>query len=265
MVKHITMQTLIGNIWVEDLKILFSNTANSKARKIVKKGNVKKLQIENPYVCAKVKDSSRYYKIILKFPQFKKDAINIILDIIDKNPPIFSSLLNHEFPEELLNELEDRGLDIFPLEYVRGNSECHCWNFFDLCPHELAVLYQLGLKIDKDPFLLFKLYGIDLLELLNMPENVIEIENGEDIFNIKDNKDVSEGFIDFSKIPYLHDEILFLLNENPSFYKKNFKNVLDKFYKNLPKYIKKNVDSYTRANKTHSYNTFIHTPKSRKK
>ena len=98
-----------------------------------------------------------------------------------------------------------------------------------------------------------------------MPENVIEIENGEDIFNIKDNKDVSEGFIDFSKIPYLHDEILFLLNENPSFYKKNFKNVLDKFYKNLPKYIKKNVDSYTRANKTHSYNTFIHTPKSRKK
>ena len=205
MAKRIKMQTLIGNIWVEDLKILFSNTANLKARKIVQKGHVKKLQIENPFVCAKVKEGSRYYKILLKFPQFKKDAVNIVLDIIEENPSIFSSLINHEFPEELLNELEDMDLDIFPLEYVHGDSKCYCWTLFDLCYHELAVLYQLGLEIDKDPFLLFKLYGLDLLELLNMPENVIKIEKGEDIFDIKDNEDVSEGFIDFSKIPYFHD------------------------------------------------------------
>ena len=75
----------------------------------------------------------------------------------------------------------------------------------------------------------------------------IEPTSVKDISELFENSDTPEDSqLDFSKIPDLHAQIFQLLDENPVFYSKDFKSILDNIYKSMARFSKKRCENYTR-------------------
>ena len=68
-------------------------------------------------------------------------------------------------------------------------------------------------NIDKDPFLIFKIQGLDLLDNLNFQLENNDIKDISQLFNHEDNEKI--GKADFSNIPNLHEQIFTLLDDDP--------------------------------------------------
>ena len=248
-------KTWWADTWIDAIDSAFWDHVLSAARKLVKNGGVRKLNIEDSSVSARVDGyHKKYYDTLIGFDEFSEEEINIILETINEDHFILSALLNHELPEELYFKLMEKNVNVFPFSFSNLTSFCDCKEWVDFCKHKVAILYQLAIEIDKDPFLIFKLQGCDLIDLLKFTDDIHEIKQGEELFNIEDSEIVTSNLIDFSKIPNLYDEIFFLLKDNPIFYEKNFKEILNKVYTSLPKLYNKLIRKYTRQNKQKTYN-----------
>ena len=259
-------KTWWGDAWCDAIDAAFWDHVLSASRKIVKNNGVKKLKIVDSSVSAKVKGYHKnYYDTMIGFEDFGEENIKIILETIRNDPLILSALLNHELPEELYFKLMEKDIAVFPFSFSNLSTYCDCNEWVDFCKHKAALLYQLSVEIDKDPFLIFKLQGCDLLKLLNFTEEINEIREADELFEIEEGQNFKNTQIDFSKIPNLYDEIFFLLDDSPIFFEDDFKKILDKIYKALPGFLKKDVGSYTRQNKDKTYNYRIDLGERKKK
>ncbi|MEE1156286.1 MAG: DEAD/DEAH box helicase, partial [Methanobrevibacter sp.] len=180
------------------------------------------------------------------------------LEIVYKNPSVLAALLNHKLPEELYYKLINEGINVFPTSHQDMHSSCNCPDHALVCKHIAGLVYMIALEIDKNPFLIFKLQGFDLLEALNYSshDDAISIRSIDDLF-AGDDADFKEDVdLDFSKVRDLHDSIFLLLNDNPVFFKKNFKDILNNIYKSMARFAKKHVENYTRYQGERYYNDF---------
>ena len=254
-------KTWWGEKWLYHVEFFYDDNFLRDGRRILKNNNIKKFEIIDSTVYAKIRTGGYYRKycdLHFTLNKFNDYEIQNILGIIKDNPLFLSDLLNNELSYEFYEKLLERNIDIFPSYFRYLDGECSCYEWGSLCSHELAVLQFLALEIDKDPLLLFKIQGCDLLKLLGIDEDLNRIKIGEEVFNVDDSRidDITANFVDFSKIPDLYDEIFFLFNEESIFFKKNFKNILSKIYKALPNSLIKDVDKYTRQDSGKYYNSY---------
>ena len=59
-------------------------------------------------------------------------------------------------------------ISLFPEKLKDLETDCSCPDWSNPCKHIAAVYYLLGEEFDRDPFLIFKLRGMDRDELLGM-------------------------------------------------------------------------------------------------
>ena len=155
-----------------------------------------------------------------------------------------SALLNRKLPREVYDLLKSHKVNVFPTSHKDLNTDCNCPDYATICKHIAGLVYMIALEIDKDPFLIFKLRGLDLLDSLNLE---IEPTSVKDISELFENSDTPEDSqLDFSKIPDLHAQIFQLLDENPVFYAKDFRRILDSVYKSMARFSKSRCENYTR-------------------
>ena len=243
-----------GNLWVDFAEQFIDDSLIYSGRRIIKQDGIKNVEIEDNTVTAKVRSKSRKYnKVFIEFHTLDEDEIKIIYDLINNDPFLLSSLLNNKLPDSFFYKLLENDIDIFPSSYLDYDSTCQCYSWDYRCEHQIALVQYLGIEIDKDPFLLFKLRGCDLLKLLKFDNNVNGIKTSSEIISV-DDENLQSGIIDFSTIPALSDEIFILLDENPTFFKKDFKNILNRVYKALPKLLRKDVEKYTRQSEDMTFN-----------
>jgi uncharacterized Zn finger protein len=72
-----------------------------------------------------------------------------------------SKLLAGEMPREIEDVFRDAGISLFPERSRDLKTECSCPDWSNPCKHIAAVYYLLGEEFDRDPFLIFKLRGMD--------------------------------------------------------------------------------------------------------
>jgi uncharacterized Zn finger protein len=68
---------------------------------------------------------------------------------------------------------KEAGLSLFPERLKDLKTACSCPDWSNPCKHIAAVYYLLAEEFDRDPFLIFKLRGLnreDLVTLLNRPD-----------------------------------------------------------------------------------------------
>lgn len=258
MVSRSLSRTWWGNEWLKSVDFLFWDHVVSAGKKLVRNGGVTNLKIEGNTVSAKIKGVHKsYYESIIGFDDFSAEDTEIILQTINEDPFILSSLLNHELPKELYYKLLKKDVNVFPFSFSNLTTFCSCDEWVDFCKHKVALICYLALEIDKDPFLLFKLQGCDLLDKLNFTDDILEIKTCREVLSVEDNEDTRIGEIDFSKIPDLSDDIFFLLKSDPMFFQVDFKKILTNIYKSLPRFMKRDVDKYTRKTKDNKYNARV--------
>lgn len=109
-------------------------------------------------------DGSAYhpYSVVLSIPQIPLRKANELTNSIASNPETVSLLLDGTIPESIAEKAEELGIELFPEKWSDLGMKCSCQDSAVPCKHLAAVVYAVSKLIDNDPFLLFKIRGIDL-------------------------------------------------------------------------------------------------------
>lgn len=238
-------KTWWGEKWLDALKGVDYANRIGRGKTYANTGRVYDIIINDNLALAKVKGNYQsFYNVSVEFKQFSQSEKNTIIKTIYENPTVMSALLNRKLPQEVYDLLKSHKVNVFPTSHRDLNTDCNCPDYATICKHIAGLVYMIALEIDKDPFLIFKLRGLDLLDSLNLE---IEPTSVKDISELFENSDTPEDSqLDFSKIPDLHAQIFQLLDENPVFYAKDFKGILDSVYKSMARFSKSRCENYIR-------------------
>lgn len=255
-------KTWWGNAWVEALeRIDFHTNRLPRGRAYAGGDRVKHVEITpKGNITAKVKGTRiRPYSIEIGLRKFNTKEIQIIQELIKGNPLLASQLSMGKLPENLLELLAKKEVQLLPDSWEQIAAQCSCPDWANPCKHLAAVYYILANEIDKDPYILFKLRGVNkevlLSDAVHEPQANLLMETEKQLpfikykdFNPNEYKDYIDNInnesvkstkkLDLSTIAknMQGEQIFALLNDAPLFYEgKDFKKKLLKAYENCAK------------------------------
>ena len=212
-----------------------------RGRSYARNGYVAEIKTANNRINAKVNGSRRTpYKVEIVLPLFSDTEKRKLMQAITDDPLVLSHLLNRELPDELNVIAQKHKIAVFPNKWSDFDMDCSCPDWAVPCKHLASVIYMLSAEIDRNPFLIFQLHGLDILKELTKVGIVLEEEMSilsfEQLFLDKplavgDEKNVYDDYFDLSKVTPQTDNLLSLLETKTVFYDKPFVPLLRKNYK----------------------------------
>jgi uncharacterized Zn finger protein len=157
--------TFWGKAWCDNLES-YSDFENRlpRGRTYVRNGSVVDLQIEAGKVTSLVSGSSLYRigisihpLAVARWKKIKAQCGGQIGSLVE--------LLQGRLSRGVMEIVTGREFGLFP---TPGEIEmsCSCPDWAEMCKHVAATLYGVGCRLDREPELLFKLRGVDHLELI---------------------------------------------------------------------------------------------------
>ncbi len=138
-----------------------------RGRSYARNGSVAEIKTTNNRINAKVKGSRRTpYKVEIILPLFSGTEKKKLIQAITDDPLVLSHLLNRELPHELNVIAQKHKIAVFPKKWSDFDMNCSCPDWAVPCKHLASVIYMLSAEIDRNPFLVFQLHGLDILKEL---------------------------------------------------------------------------------------------------
>ena len=229
--------TIWGGAFLKAIERETDSGRLSRGRSYANTGKVYDVQLKEKQISAKVKGNYKpFYQTALSFTSFAKGDKKFIIDHIDKNPLLLADIMNSKLSPELLEFLQKNEIDLFS----GFSMSCSCPDFYGdyACKHITGLYFMLVNEIDKNPFILFSLRGLDLIKHYNIqkdlavpyPVNICYLEKDAQILPM-DNSD------EFTLLQLVNQRnfILSLLESKPPFAPIDYKDVLEEFYKKTAK------------------------------
>jgi SNF2 family DNA or RNA helicase/uncharacterized Zn finger protein len=243
-------KTWWGQQWLNTLTNIDYDNRLPRGRSYANNGSVTKITIKDNRIEAKVKGSRpKPYNVDITLPPFFDPELSEFIQKLAQKPTIISKLLNRELDPEVLTIAENLGLKVFPKQWTDFKMQCSCPDWAVPCKHLAAVVYKVSAEIDNNPFLVFELHLLNLLEELNKLGIYID-KQATDILHIKDiyfdtNKPKKIDFntenayqkLNFSKLKTIQEPITALLSDFPVFYQ-NSGNFKEKYVVKFNKIVK---------------------------
>jgi uncharacterized Zn finger protein len=157
--------TFWGKAWCDNLES-YSDFENRlpRGRTYVRNGSVVDLQIEPGKVTSMVSGSDLYRISIgirplaaARWKKFKEQCGGQIGSLVE--------LLQGRLSRGVMEIVTGREFGLFPTP-AEIEMSCSCPDWAEMCKHVAATLYGVGSRLDREPELLFKLRGVDHLELI---------------------------------------------------------------------------------------------------
>lgn len=150
-IKH----SLWGDKWRAAVEQSFPVYSRSQAR-------AADIKISGRTVEARIVDGSwSTQKTVLLLSRFSEEEESALMDSFKKNPQLAEALAHHLEPKEALELAEGSGIKLFPERGVKFSVKCSC-GMRGMCHHAYAAIYGVGKKVDRDPFILFKIRGMNV-------------------------------------------------------------------------------------------------------
>lgn len=242
-----------GQRWLDSLThIDFANRIPRGAR-YARNGSVREVVFDKGGVVkARVKGSRPSpYKIEIKVPQFSEAGKKALVKDLSTHPAILSRLMNNELPQEVLPMAVKCGLKVFPSSWKDLGMKCSCPDWAVPCKHIVAVIYKVSQEIDNDPFLVFRMHGLDIpleIESLGVKLNcgrTLSVEKTSEAFVLAGKtSDIKPCAPDFSIIPDLTDKLIDILEEDPPFekgFREKYRKLLHRAQRSLAKQAPKDL------------------------
>ena len=246
MAERITYgKTWWGQQWLNALASIDMANRLPRGKTYANKGSVQGLAIAQNQISASIKGSApRPYKAKLSVPLFTNQEKEALLTEIRENPATLAQLLNRQLPPELTEFTNRRNIVLFPHSFRDLAMGCSCPDFAVPCKHLAAVVYTIANEIDRNPFLVFQLKGLDILAELQKGQtgpiggsmgHVLSFKDigtdelPDDEEWLPDEK--ARASLDFATIPPLADQLLGLLSTDVTFTKGDFHKSLTRAYK----------------------------------
>lgn len=169
-----------GREWLAALTKIDNANRIPRGKTYANTGKVLDLSIDGGKVTARVKGHyASFYKIVLTVPQVSSADTARLMDRLMKCPTVIASLTNKVLDPQILTMARELGIRIFPTQWRDLGMKCSCPDYAVPCKHIAAVIYMLSIEIDRDPFVLFRMRGIDLLAELK--KRSIDLDRTEQI------------------------------------------------------------------------------------
>lgn len=229
-------KTWWGQQWLNALNNIDYSNRLPRGSSYARKGAVTKIDIQDNRIRAKVAGSRpKPYNVDIILPPFFDPELSRFIDALAAKPAIISKLLNRELAPEVLTIAETHGLKVFPRQWTDFKMQCSCPDWAVPCKHLAAVIYKVSAEIDNNPFLVFSLHNIDLIQELNNRGLLVSKEQTvipkiSELYFDKEKKkskkknqdifDTKQAYqkLSFSSLSLLHDSLISLLSANPVFY-----------------------------------------------
>ncbi|KPK75129.1 MAG: hypothetical protein AMJ79_12465 [Phycisphaerae bacterium SM23_30] len=155
--------------WIEVLESFNIGARLGRGRSYARQGQVIAIDIEKGRVTAKVQGSQRQpYKVAIKVKTLTQTDWKKLARLLAKQALFAAKLLAGEMPENIEQAFQNAKLTLFPNKRGDLQTDCSCPDWSNPCKHIAAVYYLLGEEFDRDPFLIFRLRGMEQKELVNL-------------------------------------------------------------------------------------------------
>jgi uncharacterized Zn finger protein len=197
-----------GREWIASMERLGRQWSNRlpRGRSYARQGRVVDLEVGAGLVSAGVVGTRpRPYTVEIRLAPFDEETWQRGVDRIADDLVLLLRLLQRELPFLVGERLRDVGIDLFPTRST-VQTQCTCPDVANPCKHVAAVQYLFAAALDNDPFLLFRLRGLDRDDLvadLGGDEAEIESPELEEEKEEKDEKDEKEPSADFDVAGFL--------------------------------------------------------------
>lgn len=249
------MRRTYGNTWwgkefLNSLANIDLTNRLPRGRTYANTGKVLDIYMRHEVIQAKVQGTRPLpYRIKLTLPKLSDNNKQLIINELINNPIYLSQLLNRKLPAGLADFCALHRIRIFPKSWHDLDFECNCPDWATPCKHQAAVVYMTSLEIDKDPFLIFKLQGLNIFEELERNNITIESKHQNQIAVISsvwvdfveyadetpDSLAILDA-IDYTTIPDCRESLFSVISPKPPFYHSgDFKKILYKTYTDVAK------------------------------
>jgi uncharacterized Zn finger protein len=250
-------QTWWGQQWLKSLSNIDYDNRLPRGRTYANNGSVKEVKIEGNIIKAKVKGSRpKPYNVTIQVPPFNALHKERLVKRISENPVLISRLLNRELDQEILSIAQSLGINVFPRQWSDFEMDCSCPDWAVPCKHLAAVIYKVCSEIDNDPFLVFYLHKLDLVEALKDKNISISEHVGTTFLTVpevlrvneqlkKEKKEeglseekVERAFqqLNYAAVEDILEPLVRILPDAPPFYLLgNFREVYEKYLKRVAK------------------------------
>ncbi|MET1085451.1 MAG: SWIM zinc finger family protein [Burkholderiales bacterium] len=134
----------------------------ARGRSYARRGQVLEIQVATGLITAKVQGSRpRPYAVEIKVKTLSNADGAKLGKALAKQALFAAKLLAGEMPQDIEQAFTGVGLSLFPARLDDLKTQCSCPDWSNPCKHIAAVYYLMGEEFDRDPFLIFKLRGVD--------------------------------------------------------------------------------------------------------
>jgi uncharacterized Zn finger protein len=152
--------------WIAVLESFDIGARLSRGRSYARSGQVLSIDIAKSKVTAKVQGSRpKPYTVVIAVKALAPADWQKVVDVISAQAIYSAKLLNGAMPQDIETVFAEARVSLFPEKLNALSTDCSCPDWSNPCKHIAAVYYLLGEEFDRDPFLLFKLRGLDRDEL----------------------------------------------------------------------------------------------------
>ena len=160
-------RTWWGAQWLQALTQIDHENRLPRGRSHANRGAVLDLDVRDGLVRARVRGSrARPYDIDIPVPAASKADGTRLVKRLAADASLIARLLNRELDPAVLQEARQLDIQVFPSRWSDLKMQCSCPDWAVPCKHLAAVVDLLSQEIDGDPFLVFRLRGLDLPVLL---------------------------------------------------------------------------------------------------
>ena len=153
--------------WVQALENVSLGSRLARGRSYARRGQVVSIEVRPGEVAASVQGSrKRPYRVSIGVATLPGPDLQRLQGALAERPVFAASLLAGRMPENIEDAFADVGLSLFPARESDLETDCSCPDYANPCKHIAAVYLLLGEEFDRDPFLIFRMRGIERDELL---------------------------------------------------------------------------------------------------
>jgi uncharacterized Zn finger protein len=160
-------QTWWAKRWIDVLESFEFGPRLARGRSYARSGQVLSIDVESGRVTARVQGSRPTpYNVTIEVKKLTAAEWNKVIQGLATQAVFAAKLLAGEMPQDVEQVFKRADLSLFPSRRQDLKTDCSCPDWANPCKHVAAVYYLLGEEFDRDPFLLFRLRGLDRDELL---------------------------------------------------------------------------------------------------
>lgn len=133
-----------------------------RGRNYARHGHVLDIDISPGTIEAKVQGtSSRPYRVTIHIKPLSQEEWQNVIETMASHAIFVARLLADEMPQDIEVIFTEAGVSLFPDSSGDISTTCSCPDWANPCKHIAAVHYILAQEFDQNPFLIFKIRGMD--------------------------------------------------------------------------------------------------------